>query len=235
MRFRPPLGRPVLAVKPRPGGRAVLRVAVVSAHSAMRTAICAALDTSFATIIGEADGARNAIALAAAAHPDVAIIDLDATADSIATARQIRRHSPATQVILVSTEAALQQKLVDGLRAGARGVVLTSDPAGDLSQALAEVASGLVHLSPSISDAMLKCVLQRQVPAPTELSEREREVLTLLIQGMKSREIGTRLGITTSTVDAHKTRIRTKMGVQSTAQAVLQAIEHGLTAAAREQ
>ena len=177
-------------------------------------------------VIGEASNGADAITLAQALHPDVVLMDLlMPVMDGIAAISVIRNELPEIEVIAL-TSVLESAAVVGAVRAGAIGYLLKDTQAPELRRAIKAAAAGQVQLSPQASAYLMREV---RTPEMTEvLTEREMEVLRLLVQGQSNKEIARDLQIAEDTVKTHVKHILAKLGVQSRTQAVLGAIRLGL-------
>jgi two-component system, NarL family, response regulator LiaR len=206
-----------------------IRVLIADDHSVVREGLrmFLGLDPDIA-VVGEAGDGEEAVRLAHHLKPEVVLMDvLMPGMDGIAATTAIRKALPETEVVALTSvlEGAM---VVDAVRAGAIGYLLKDTQASELRRAIKAAAAGQVHLSPQASASLVR---QLQSPPPTEaLTERETDVLRLLVQGCSNREIAQRLQITEDTVKVHVRHILSKLGVQSRTQAVLCAIRFDLVA-----
>ena len=188
------------------------------------------------TAIGEASTGAEAVEIAAREKPAVILMDIRMPGmDGIEATRQITA-APETAGtrILVLTTFDLDEYVFAALRAGASGFLLKDTPPGDLLAAIRVVAAGDALLSPSITRQLIG-EFTRQPTAPavagaalTELTEREREVLTLIGLGLSNTEISGRLYVSMSTAKTHIGRLLMKLGARDRAQLVIAAYETGL-------
>ena len=178
------------------------------------------------TVVGEAVDGAEAVRLAQHLRPDVVLMDLlMPVMDGIAAISAIRKQLPETEVIAL-TSVLESTAVVGAVKAGAIGYLLKDTKAPELRKAIKAAAAGQVQLSPQAS-----AYLVREVRTPEvieALTEREREVLHLLVQGLSNKEIARDMQIVEDTVKIHVKHILAKLGVQSRTQAVLCAIRLGL-------
>ncbi len=178
-------------------------------------------------ILGEASDGAQAVELARRLRPDVILMDLHMPVmDGIAATEVLRQDLPATRVIIVTSD--LEAGLVGrALHAGAAGYILKDADAETLRCAVRTAACGEMAISP----AALR-LLYDEAGTPghrAALSEREREVLCLIAQGLSNKEIARCLGIGEKTVKNHVAAILDRLGVASRTQAALAAVRLGLT------
>lgn len=184
-------------------------------------------------VVAEASSGREAVDLTALHRPDVAVLDIRMPGlDGIGALQEIRRRCPATAVVMLTTFGEAQY-VAQALAHGATGFVLKDGAVEDLPRAIRAVSAGEAFLSPAVT----RHVLDRlpTAPAPsvateklTALSDRERDVVTLLAEGLSNAEIGGRLWVTEATVKTHVSRILTKLGCDNRVQVALMAHQAGL-------
>jgi two-component system, NarL family, nitrate/nitrite response regulator NarL len=159
--------------------------------------------------------------------PQVALIDIRMPHKSgIEVAREAGRLSPDTAVILY-TGAAESENVTEALDAGARGFVLKEAPLDDLVRAVETVADGGVYVDPVLAGVIASAEGARQSP---KITQREREVLRLLADGLRNEEIGRRLFISPETVRTHLRKAMDKLEADTRTQAVAEAIRQKLIA-----
>jgi two-component system, NarL family, response regulator LiaR len=205
----------------------VIRVLMADDHSVVREGLRMFLGRDPELIVvGEAADGLEAVRLARELRPDVVLMDLLMPAmDGIAATSAIRNDLPETEVIAL-TSVLESAQVVGAVRAGAIGYLLKDTQAPELRRAIKDAAAGQVQLSPQAAAYLMREV---RVPATTEaLTEREMEVLHLLVQGQSNKEIAKNLQVVEDTVKTHVRHILAKLGVQSRTQAVLCAIRLGL-------
>ena len=189
-------------------------------------------------VVGEANNGREAIEWVARTAPDVVLMDMQMPVlDGVATTRDIRANHPNTQVIVLTTFDD-DQYVFEGLRAGAVGYLLKDVASDRLAEAIRSAARGESFLQPSVA-AKVVAEFTRLADAPytraranqaliEPLSDRELEILRLVVTGASNKEIAATLVIVEGTVKNHITNILGKLGVRDRTQAALNAKELGL-------
>jgi two-component system, NarL family, response regulator LiaR len=205
-----------------------IRVLVVDdhplAHSGMRFFLSAFADLE---MVGAAHDGDEALALCARFQPAVVLMDLLMPGmDGVTATAQIRARFPQVRIIALSTFN--DRDLVDqAFQAGACGYLLKNVSAFDLANAIRAAVAGRTVVAPEL-DAGLGDPLRRP-PAPgVDLTEREREVLNLVTQGLSNQQIADRLSITRSTVKFHIGSIFTKLGIATRSEAIALAYKRRL-------
>jgi DNA-binding NarL/FixJ family response regulator len=214
-----------------------IRVLVVDDQELLRTAFSSLIRAEDdMDVVGEAADGAEAVRLAASASPDVVVMDIRMpTMDGIEATRQISS-SPDTPSprILILTTFDLDEYVFEAMRSGASGFVLKSRPLEELLTAIRVVAAGEALLAPSVTRRLIAhFASQPQSPAKRRsdlehLTEREREVLRLIAQGLSNAEIAQSLHVSLPTAKTHVSRILAKLGARDRAQLVVVAYESGL-------
>lgn len=182
-------------------------------------------------IVGEAASGDEAVALAAAFHPDVVLMDLRmAGLDGVAATAQIRKRQPEIPVLVLTTYDS-DADIRRAIEAGATGYVLKDTPRDQLFSAIRAVAQGKSILAPTVLSRLLR---HMQTPVEESLSAREIEVLMLVARGASNKEIARALHISEATVKSHLIHIFSKLGVADRTAAVTIALERGLFSLAQE-
>jgi two-component system, NarL family, response regulator NreC len=209
-----------------------LTVLLCDDHTLFREGIKSILrDEPSIQIVGEADDGRKAVSMALRLRPDVVLMDIampDLT--GFEATRRILQSSPKTKVLIL-TMYEEQEVIARCLDAGASGYVLKDSPRAHLLHAIDVVSKGGQYLS---SRALKKVVTQYVRGGKTtttsyeRLSDREREVLKLLADGLTPKEIATRLVLSVKTVDAHKTNLMRKLDLHDRSEVIKYAIQRKL-------
>jgi two-component system, NarL family, response regulator DegU len=210
-----------------------IRVLIAEDQTLMRQGLKTILDLEQGfEVIGEAGDGQQAIDRALALRPDIVLMDVQMPhVDGVAATAQIAAALPATRVIILTTFD-YDQYVFDGIKAGARGYLLKDTPADELLAAIRRVYAGESIVQPSIATRMIAEFTRRrdatQEPEYEQLSERERDVLRLLADGLSNKEIAARLVLAEGTVKNHVSTILEKLHAANRTQAARVAREQGL-------
>jgi DNA-binding NarL/FixJ family response regulator len=197
-------------------------------HQIVRQGLKSMLEHEGFTIIGEAADGREAVRLAQARHPDVALLDLAMPGlNGVDAAREMLHSDPRMKAILL-TMYTEDPYVLEALRAGISGYVLKTQATVDLVQAIREVMRGAIYLSPGVSRAVVDAYRHKSDLPPDPISPREREVLQLVAEGKTTKEIAALLNISVKTAESHRMHIMSKLDIHETAGLVRYAIRRGL-------
>jgi DNA-binding NarL/FixJ family response regulator len=225
-----------------PGGASdsgLIRIILVDDQELVRTGFRMVLDAQpDMQVVGEAADGVAAIDLARRLHADVMIMDARMPRlDGVDATRQIRQAGDLPRVLMLTTFD-LDEYAFAALKAGASGFLLKDVPPEELLFAIHAVHSGDSVVAPSTTrrliDQFAALLPGSEQPAPSELAEltdREREVLTLVSQGLSNGEIARQLFVSEATVKTHVGRVLAKLDLRDRVQAVVYAYEHGLVRA----
>jgi len=205
-----------------------IRVMVVDDHTMVRRGLATFLKVfDELELAGEAASGEAAIELCGQIMPDVILMDLMMPDMDGATAtRLIRQQFPGVQVIAL-TSSKEQEMVQNALRAGAIGYLLKDVSADELARAIHAAHLGRATLSPEAAQALINAANQPPVPGH-DLTERERVVLSLMVEGLNNTQIAGRLVVSPSTIKTHVSHILSKLGVASRSEAVALALRSGL-------
>jgi len=215
-----------------------IRVLLVDDQPLLRTGFRMILSAeSDLTIVGEAADGASGVEAARRLQPDVVLMDIRMPVmDGIAATRALAGpgvENPAK--VLILTTFGLDEYVVEALRAGASGFLLKDAPPEDLVEAIRIVAAGEALLAPSVTRRLLDRVASRlpparedAIPALSELTEREMEVLKLVARGLSNAEIAEKLVVSETTIKTHVSRVLAKLEIRDRVQAVILAYETGL-------
>jgi two-component system, NarL family, nitrate/nitrite response regulator NarL len=179
-------------------------------------------------VVGEASDADDAVRLALERQPDLAILDVHMPGGGLSAAERMRAARPAIRVVTLTVSEA-EEDLVAAMKSGAAGYVLKGVSAAELLGVVRSVHAGQVYVPPALAYALLRDMTRPRRPEPLdELTEREREVLGLVAQGLSNYQVGQRLGLAEKTVKHYMTGVMNKLGVRSRVEAALLAVRAGL-------
>lgn len=200
-----------------------IRVLIADDHPVVRTGLALMLNyESDMEVVAEASNGQEAVALYGRHRPDVTLMDLRMPEmDGIEAITTIRRESPTARIILLTTYDG-DEDIYRALRAGAPAYLLKDAPFSEVLQAIRAVHAGQKHITVEVG-----AKLADRAGHP-ELTEREMDVLRLLVQGKSNLEIAADLCIAEGTVKFHINHILNKLGVDDRTQAVIAALKRGL-------
>ncbi|RYD15199.1 MAG: response regulator transcription factor [Lysobacteraceae bacterium] len=209
----------------------MIRVVIADDHVLVRQGIRAFLEThADLAIVGEAADAAGAESLCAEHRPDVALIDLVMPGGGIEATRAVRATSPDTQVVLLTSFEDARQ-IVAAIQAGALSCLLKDVDADALADALRKAARGEAVLHQRVAAKLMDALRRGGDPDAAlldSLSQREREVLALMAEGLSNQQIAERLGIGEKTVKTHVSNVLGKLDVSDRTQAAVYAWKSGM-------
>lgn len=204
-----------------------IRVMLVDDHAVVRSGLSAFLSVhTDLELVGEAENGEQAVLRVASLKPDVILMDLMMPVmDGVAATAAIKQAHPHTQIIVL-TSFQEDELVQNALKAGAVGYLMKNVSARELAAAIRAGHSGKMTLAPEATQALVRAAQQAQ---ETEaLTERERDVLKLMVEGLNNAEIAERLVVGLSTVKYHISNILMKLGVDNRVAAVTTAIQKRL-------
>lgn len=213
-----------------------IRVLLAEDHNVVREGLRLLLNAQpDIQVVSEATTGREAIVLARDNCPDVAVLDISMPdLDGVQAASLMRAECPQTQILILTMHES-DAYFFRALEAGAAGYVLKKGASEDLINAVRAVARGEAFFNSTLARKLLDNYLgHARIEPPTgppgygELSDREREIMFLLVRGLSNQEIAEKLVVSPSTVQTHRTHILHKLALENTIDLVRYAIRHGL-------
>lgn len=206
----------------------MIRILIADDHPIVRDGLSAVLSTQpDFQIVGEAESGRQTLAQVATLQPDILLLDLEMPdGDGVATLQKLAGAGASVRVIIF-TAFDTDDRIVEAVRAGAKGYLLKGAPRAELFNAIRVVYSGGSLLQPVIASKLIGRLTQPS-SMPEPLTAREQEVLTLIAQGLPNKEIAARLVITERTVKFHVSAIMSKVGATNRTEAVALARQQNL-------
>lgn len=211
----------------RPGPDNPIRVFLLDDHEVVRRGVHDLLnDEPDITVVGEAANVEQALIRVPALRPQVAVLDVRLPdGDGVTVCRELRSRMPELACLML-TSFDDEEALLDSIMAGASGYVLKQIQGSDLVSAVRTVAVGQSLLDPSATARLMARLRQGQEPEPEPdalpgLTEREREILALIGEGLTNRQIGQRIYLAEKTVKNHISRLLAKLGVERRIQAAV--------------
>lgn len=210
----------------------VIRVLLADDHAIVREGVSYLLDAqSDMEVVGGAETASEAVALAVKMRPDIVVMDISLPGLSgIEATRQVLQAFPSTHVLILSMHSS-PEHVYQAFNAGALGYVLKEAAGTELVTAVRTVHAGRVYISTRLPHEVIdRYSRERATSNPLQsLSTRERQVLELVVEGYSSAEIGISLSLSPKSVDTYRSRIMRKLSIWDLPGLVKFAIRHGLT------
>jgi len=207
-----------------------IQVVIVDDHEMIRRGVAVSLHTfNDIEVVGEATNGSEAVALCASLQPDVVLMDVVMPdMNGVEATTRIRRQNPAIQIIIL-TSFNEPQSVEQAIKAGAIGYLFKDVSREELGQAIRDAKAGIPTLAQEATQALMSAVTQPAAPG-YDLTAREREVLTLVVQGLNNPQIAAQLNVSRATVNTHVSHILEKLGVENRLAAAALAHKHNLIA-----
>lgn len=205
-----------------------IRILIAEDQQLVRQGLTALLKAEDVEIVGEAEDGSGAVEMARALKPDIVLMDLSMPVlDGVEATRRIKRIAPQIRVLIL-TIANCERRVAEALAAGADGYALKKLGHDELMAAISSVRSGKHYLGPGLNEEAVREYLDGADTVAVALTAREREVLRLIAQGLKNREIAETLSIAIKTVETHRTKIMQKLDLHNSAELATYAMRRGL-------
>lgn len=208
-----------------------IRVALIDDHQLVRDGLSALLASmDGVTVVAEASSGRDAVALARNAEIDVFVMDIAMPdLNGLEATKRIIDSDAKAKIVILSMHSS-EEYVIRALQFGAHGYLIKNTDPGELEQAIKQVASGGIYLSPSIGDTMRLHILKQSAMTDnkSELTTRQREILQAIAEGASTRQIAERLSISPKTVETHRSQIMQKLAIDNVPGLVRYAIRQGI-------
>lgn len=211
----------------------MINIILADDHQLVRKGLKALLsvETDFC-VVGEAGEGLETIKLVERLQPEILILDLMmAGINGLEVTRQLSKRSPKTHIVILSMHSS-EAYVIEALRSGAKAYILKDSPPEELIKAIREVVVGRRYLGSQLTERAIEAYSQRAEAKPVDpyeqLTTREREILMLTAQGYTNIEIGSRLFISSRTVETHRTNLMHKLDLHNHVQLIQFAIQHGI-------
>lgn len=209
-----------------------IRIIIADDHGILRAGLKSFLSADpNMQVIGEANSGAEALRLARELKPNIAIMDIGMPGnEGLDATRQLIQEFPDTRVIMLTMheDGALLQ---ESLRAGASGYIIKRAVEAELIDAIYAVNRGIIYIHPSLMPLLVARPVKSSVSKVADsepLTDREKEILTLIVQGYTNREMGDSLNISVRTVETHRSNIMEKLNLHSRVDLVRYAKQHKL-------
>jgi two-component system response regulator NreC len=209
------------------------RILIAEDHTILRQGLQALLSSNPEfEVVGEAEDGREAIRCVEKLRPDLVLMDLSMPRmNGTEAVEEIKKRHPETKVLVLTVHKS-EEYILATLQAGADGYVLKDVTHVELMLAIKSVLAGKAYLSPEISDKVIEGYLEGRRPKSKSswdtLTQREREVLKMIAEGHKNKEIAEHLCISSKTVEKHRANLMQKLNLHSAASLTTYAVEKGL-------
>jgi DNA-binding NarL/FixJ family response regulator len=209
-----------------------VRVMLVGDCPLVRSGFRQVLESAGLAVVGNVATASEAVELLRTVGADAIVVGTVTRHGGAADAREIRSLHPSAPVLVLGRSGDIVAARA-ALAAGARGFLALDDAEdGDLIQAVRQVAAGEMYLSPDVAGSPAMAPARLPLDSAHErLTDRERQVLTLVARGRSNREIAAMLGLSANTIAVHRANLMKTLAVRKTAALVLYAVRHGLVTA----
>jgi DNA-binding NarL/FixJ family response regulator len=208
-----------------------IRILLADDHKIVLDGLRSLLEPEF-MLVGAVEDGRSLVSAAQQLHPDVIVVDISLPLlNGIEAVRQIKKTDNQVKVIFLTMHPDVTYA-IRAFEAGASGYVLKHSASSELLTAIQEAIRGRKYVTPMIAGELMQAYqegVHRQVEETPQLTQRQREILQLLVEGRSSKEIAHILNISPRTVEFHKYSLVSKLNLKSVSALIQYAIKHGFT------
>jgi DNA-binding NarL/FixJ family response regulator len=207
----------------------MVRIVIVDDHVILLQGIRKLLEAEPGyQVVGEASDGLDGVELIRKLKPDIAIMDITLPRmNGLDAARSVVSTLPRTRVILLTMHKE-SPYVIEALNTGVHGYVIKTEASGDLLRAIREAGRDRMYFSPAVSQIVVGAYRNKDCIESDPLTAREREVLQLIAEGSKTKQVAASLGISLKTAESHRTHLMKKLGIHDTAGLVRYAVRRGL-------
>jgi DNA-binding NarL/FixJ family response regulator len=215
-----------------------MKILLVDDHALFRESLLNLLTLHGYQVVGTAGDGLEALEKARHLHPDLILMDIEMpVCDGLTATRLIKAEMPDIKIVML-TVAQQDERLFESVKSGASGYLLKSSRASQMLSNLSQIAEGQAALSPGLADKILDEFARmgrqlesnsEQVEGTADLTARQREILTLIAQGMTYEKMGKTLGLTERTIRYHMEEIIQRLHLENRSQVIAYAARMGLT------
>ena len=203
-------------------------VLIADDHAIVKEGVVGLLKAHDFDVVGAVDDGEQLVELASRLRPDVIVTDLSMPGQSGLQALVRLKAGSVNSKVIVLTMHDDAEAAARVMRAGASGFLLKTSAGEELVAAIRQVLQGRIYLTPSITRSVLEQLASARDQSEPQLTARQLDVLRLILEGRRMKEIAEALQLSPRTVETHKYQIMETLGVQSTAELVKYALKHGL-------
>jgi DNA-binding NarL/FixJ family response regulator len=210
------------------------RILIAEDHTILRDGLRSLLSADpRLEVVGEAGDGREAVRLVETCHPHLVLMDLSMPRmNGLGAIKEIKKQHPEIKIIALTVHGT-EEYILETLEAGADGYLLKESTHSELMMAIRNVLEGKIYLSPGVSEKVIEGFLEGKKAFKAEsawdtLTQREREILKLIAEGSKNKEIAHYLSISTKTVEKHRANLMKKLDLHNVSELTAFAIEKGL-------
>jgi DNA-binding NarL/FixJ family response regulator len=207
----------------------MVRIIIVDDHPILLQGIRKLLEAEPGyQVVGEASDGIEGVELIKRLKPDIAITDITLPGmNGLDIARSVANASPRTRIILLTMHKE-SPYVIEALNTGVHGYVIKTEASADLLRAIKDATRDRMYFSPMISQIVVDAYRNKDSPDSDPLTPREREVLQLIAEGQKTKQVAATLGISLKTAESHRTHLMKKLDIHDTAGLVRYAVRRGI-------